>query len=136
MNLSTGLVSAHSVVSDSVTPWTVAPQAPLSMRFPRQEYWNGLPFPSPGDLPHPAIKPVSPPSPILAGGFFTTVPPERNRAPLVVQWLRRCTSNGRSEGLISVWRTNTLHAVWCSQKKKKYCYLSAISISTLNTESN
>ena len=42
------------------TPWTVTCQAPLSMRFPRQEYWGGLPFPSPGDLPDPGIKPVSP----------------------------------------------------------------------------
>ena len=43
-----------------VTPWTVACQAPLSMGFPRQEYWSGLPFPSPGDLPVPGIKLVSP----------------------------------------------------------------------------
>ena len=42
---------SHSVVSDSATPWTVARQAPLSMGFPRQESWSGLPFPSPGDLP-------------------------------------------------------------------------------------
>ena len=42
------------------TPWTVAYQAPLSMGFPRQEYWIGLPFPSPGDLLHPRIKPMSP----------------------------------------------------------------------------
>ena len=40
------------------TPWTVACQAPLSMRFSRQEYWSGWPFPSPGDLPNPGIKPV------------------------------------------------------------------------------
>ena len=40
-----------SVMSDSVTPWTIARQAPLSMGFPRQEYWSGLPFPSPGDIP-------------------------------------------------------------------------------------
>ena len=52
---------SHSVVSDSFsTPWTVAHQAPLSMGFPRQEYWSGLPFLSPGDLPDPRIKPVSP----------------------------------------------------------------------------
>ena len=44
----------------SVTPWAVAHQAPLSMEFPRQEYWNGLPFPSPGDLPNPGIKTMSP----------------------------------------------------------------------------
>ena len=48
-------------MSDSfVTPWTVAHRAPLSMRFPKQEYWNGLPVPSPGDLPGPGIKPTSP----------------------------------------------------------------------------
>ena len=39
-----------------VTPWTIAHQAPLSMGFSRQEYWSGLPFPSPGDLPNPGIK--------------------------------------------------------------------------------
>ena len=42
------------------TPWTVACQAPLSMEFSRQEYWSGLPFPSPGDLPDAGIKPASP----------------------------------------------------------------------------
>ena len=43
-----------------VTPWTVACQAPLSVGFSIQEYWSGLPFPSPGDLPDPGIKPMSP----------------------------------------------------------------------------
>ena len=63
---------AFLVVSNSFAiPSTVAHQAPLSMRFPRREYWSGLPFPSPGDLPNPGIKPVSP---TLAGGFFTTEP--------------------------------------------------------------
>ena len=47
-------------MSDSETPWTVARQAPLSMEFFRQEYWSGLPFPPPGDLPHPMIEPGSP----------------------------------------------------------------------------
>ena len=46
--------------SSFATPWTVALQAPLSMGFPRQEYWSGLPFPSPGDLPDPGIEPRSP----------------------------------------------------------------------------
>ena len=57
------------VVSDSfVTPWTVARQAPLSMRFPRQEYWSGLPFPPSGYLPNdPGTKPTTPVSPTLAG---------------------------------------------------------------------
>ena len=45
---------------DSVTPWTVALQAPASMEFFRQEDWSGLPFPSPGDLPDPEVEPVSP----------------------------------------------------------------------------
>jgi len=45
---------------DSATPWTAVHQAPVSMRFSRQGYWSGLPFPSPGDLPNPEIKPGSP----------------------------------------------------------------------------
>ena len=53
-------------MSDSFeTPWTIACQAPLSIRFPRQEYWSGLPFPSPGGFPHPGIKPVPPGVPTL-----------------------------------------------------------------------
>ena len=57
------------------TPWTVAHQGPLSMEFSRQDYWSGLPFPTPGHLPDPGIKPTSLESPALADGFFTTVPP-------------------------------------------------------------
>ena len=61
LKMSTRLMSvSHSVVSDSVIPWTVASGAPLSMEFSRQEYWSGLPFPSPGDLPDPMIEPQSP----------------------------------------------------------------------------
>ena len=56
------------------TLWTIAHQAPLSMGLSRQEYWSGLSFPSPGDLPNPGIKPESFTSPALAGGFFTTAP--------------------------------------------------------------
>ena len=59
-------------MSDSMILWTVAHQAPLSMEFPGQEYWNRLPFSSPGDLPDPGIKLTSP---ALAGRFFTTEPP-------------------------------------------------------------
>ena len=54
-----------------VTQWTVDCQTPLSMGLPRQEYWRGLPFSSPGDLPNPGIECASP---ALAGGFFTTEP--------------------------------------------------------------
>ena len=64
-----------SPVSLFATPWTVACQAPLSMEFSRQEFWNGLPFPAPGDLPNSGIEPVSPVSPSSTDGFFTTAPP-------------------------------------------------------------
>ena len=53
------------------TPWIVAHQALLFMRFSRQEYWSGLPFPPPGGLPDPGIELVSIMSHALAGGFFT-----------------------------------------------------------------
>ena len=65
-------------MSDSfATPWTAVHQASLFMEFSRQEYWSGLPFASPGDLPDPRIEPASS---ALAGGFFTTEPLE---APLL-----------------------------------------------------
>ena len=60
-------------MSDSfATLWTLAHQAPLSMGFSQQEYWSGLPFIPPKDLPDPGAEPMSP---TLAGGFFTTEPP-------------------------------------------------------------
>ena len=55
-----------------VTPWTVAHQDPPSMEFSRQEYWSGLPFPSPGDLTNPGIKPGSP---TLRGDALSSEPP-------------------------------------------------------------
>jgi len=61
----------------SMAPWTVAWQAPLSMKFFRQEYWSEVPFPSPGDPSNPGIKSTSLESPELAGGFFTTSEPGR-----------------------------------------------------------
>ena len=68
-------VCVFSHVRLFATPWTVAHQALPPMEFSRQEYWNVLPFPSPGDLPHPGIEPESLGSPSLAGRFFTTSPP-------------------------------------------------------------
>ena len=69
-------VYAHACMLNHVrlfaTPWTLAREAPLSLEFPRQEYWKGLPFPPPEDLPNGRIKPKSP---AVAGGFFTTGPP-------------------------------------------------------------
>jgi len=70
-----------------VTPWTVAHLAPLSLGFPRQKYWNRLPFSSPGDLPDPGIKPMSPASqvdslPLSHQGFPTLFlfNPQRNQS--------------------------------------------------------
>ena len=65
--------------NDSVTPWTVAHEAPLSMGLPRQEYWSGLSFPSPGDLLDPRIEPVPP---ALASKFFTAEPPGKPKPKL------------------------------------------------------
>ena len=65
------LLFSHSVRLFAI-PWTVAHQAPLSVGFSRQEYWNGLSFPPPVDLPDPEIELVSLASPALAGGFFTS----------------------------------------------------------------
>ena len=65
-------MSACLIMSNSfATPWTVTHQAPLSMGFPRQEYWSGLPFPSPEDLPNPGFELMSP----LLAGFFTAGKP-------------------------------------------------------------
>ena len=80
-----------------MTPWTVALQAPLPMGFSRQEYWNRLPFPSPGDLPDPGVEPASPASLALHVSFFTTKPwgktpvcgrmdPESDRTGLLMKW--------------------------------------------------
>ena len=65
-------VKSLSCVRLFVTPWTVAYQAPQYMEFSRQEYWSGLPFPSPGDLPNPRIKPGSP---ALQTDALPSVPP-------------------------------------------------------------
>ena len=65
-------VQSLSHVRLFATAWTVAHQAPLSMKFSRQEYWSRLPFPTPGDLPNPGTQPASLPSPALTGGLFTT----------------------------------------------------------------
>ena len=72
-NLTNSLMCLHvcSVMSDSfATLWTVAHQAPLSMGFSRQEYWSGLPFSPPGDLPDPGLELASP---ALASRFFITL---------------------------------------------------------------
>ena len=90
-----------------MTPWIVALQAPLSMGFSRQEYWSGLPFPPPGDLPNPDIEPASLMSPALVGGFFTTS--TTWEAPEI------CSRRIISSGLL----TTTLLMVYSPGKVKK-----------------
>ena len=63
------------------TPWTVAYQAPLSMEFSRQEFWSGLPFPSPGDLPNPGIEPGSP---ALKADALPSEPPGKPQTAIVL----------------------------------------------------
>ena len=71
-------------MSDSfATPWTVARQAPLSMRFPGWEYWSGSPFPYQGDLSDPGIEPVSP---ALGGGFYTREAPGKSMVIKIALW--------------------------------------------------
>ena len=69
------------------SPWTTACQAPLSMGFPRQEYWRGLPFPFPGGLPVPGMEPMSP---ALANRFFTTEPLWKPKHLLDVAKIESC----------------------------------------------
>ena len=85
-------VKSLSCVRLFATPWTAACQASLSMGFSRQEYWSGLPFPSPGDLPHPGIEPKSP---ALAGRFFTTEPPGK---PIIIAYLDQNHDLGQNAG--------------------------------------
>ena len=74
-------VQSLSHVRLFATPWTVAYQAPLSMGFSRQEYWSGLPFPSPGDLPDPGIEPRYP---ALLAGSLPSEPPGK---PCIMHWV-------------------------------------------------
>ena len=66
------MLSCFSCVKLFAASWSVIHQAPLSMGFFRQEYWSGLPFPTPGDLPIPGMEPTSLVSPALVGRFFTS----------------------------------------------------------------
>ena len=81
MSMPTCLLVRFSHVQLYVTPWTVAHQAPLSMGFPRQEYWSGLPCPSPGDLPDPRMEPLSPGAPAMQAD---SLPLSHQRSPRYV----------------------------------------------------
>ena len=80
------VVYSLSHVQLFVTPWTVTRQAPLSMGFSRQDYWSGLPFASPGDLPDPGIKPSSP---TLQEDSLPSKPPRKSQNALAVIFIMR-----------------------------------------------
>ena len=91
------VVVSHEVVPDSfATPWTVARQNPLSMGFPRQEYWSGLPFPPPRNRPDPGIEPASP---ALA------------HRQILYHWATREAHNGMLLSLKTEGNSDTCHSV-------------------------
>ena len=89
-------------------PWIVVHQAPLSTGFPRQEYWSGSPFPSPGDLPDPGTEPTSP---TLAGGFFITEPPGSPLSHLYNRLVKVPDFPGGSDGKASVYNAGDLDSI-------------------------
>ena len=92
-----------------MTPWTVAYQAPLSMKFPRRECWSRLLFPSPGEIPDPGMEPVSP---ALAGRFFTTEPPRKPCLHTYYIFFR------------TVWNTMPLYMChWVFPKNKNFFFI-------------
>ena len=117
------------VAKSCLTPWTMAHQAPVSMAFSRQEYWSGLPFPSPGALPDPGAEPASS---ALAGRFFTVQPPGKPNCLVTVYY----NSISLSWSSASFW-THVYSSVWirvtwllytfhvkfcyCRKKKNKLC---------------
>ena len=86
------VVQLLSPVRLFATPWTVAHQAPPSMGFPRQEYWSGLPFLSPGDLPKLGIKPTSP------AWQVDSLPLSHMRSPIGVNRCKLTCRNGWTTG--------------------------------------
>ena len=95
------------LVARHLTPWTIAHQAPLSMGFSRQEYWNGLPSPPPGDLPDPGISHGS----STAGRFFTAEPP--------------------GKPILSYTRTQKATSVYCSFSTRPNGTVSCLTYSSL-----
>ena len=115
------------------TPWTVAQQAPLSMGFSRQEYWSGLPLPSPGDLPYPGIEPTALISPVLADEFFTVSatweahftfiqtqmlilsPPGARHTESKCPWASLCAKDTGRKYILSDWMNE-----WMNESKMSY----------------
>ena len=115
------IIFACSVASNSATQWSVARWAPLSMEFSRQEYWRGLPSPTPGDLTNPGIDLTSLASPALACRFFPSVPEKV-----------KSTQNGRKESQSAVSRRE--HGCWATkpqQMSSAYPFAYEIDISKL-----
>ena len=83
------VLSQFSCVRLLVTPWTAAHQAPLSMGFSRKEYWSGLSFPYPEDLPNLGINPTCLMSPVLEGEFFTNNATWKNQSVLGVLYNKK-----------------------------------------------
>ena len=109
-----GKVKSLSLVQLFETPWTVAHQAPPSMGFSRQEYWSGLPFPSPGDLPNPGIEPRSP---ALQADALISEPPGK---PIMGKPKTKIGKEERSRGP----RTTSL----CDDSRRQVCQCHSLKI--------
>ena len=127
-NLPTCMLSCFGRVWLFATLWTVACQAPLFMGFSRQEYWSGLPCPTPGDLLDPGIEPESLISPSLPGDSLPLAPPGKPPKPSyprkfpggpVFRTLCLHYRTVGGTGLIPGQGTKIPHAVWFSQERKK-----------------
>ena len=97
-DLSPRKVKSLSHVRLFATPWTVAYQVPPSMGFSRQEYWSGLPFPSPGDLPDPGIEPGSP---TVQADAVTSEPPGKPREQQEKAQVSKRTNKGENKARIN-----------------------------------
>ena len=120
------------------TSWTVAHQDPLSMELSRQEYWSGLPFPMPEDLPDTGLEPASPVSPALAGKFFTHSSTWDAPSFIIIslkkfmmQFLqepskqRQCLSRGA--WLESTWEGGTSDSTWeAEQEEHQQCHAASL----------
>ena len=104
------------------TPWTVAYQAPPSVGFSRQEYWSGLPFPPPGDLPNPGIEPGSPA--LQADAVAFPEPPESTHYYMANPFMaNRWGNSGNSDRLYFPWAPRSLQMVTAAMKLKDACSL-------------
>ena len=98
-----------------MTPWTVAHQAPLTLEFSRQEYWSGLPFPSPGDLPNPGIKPGSP---SLQADSLSSEPPGK---PIYILIPLKC-KHLRASPMIISFNPTVFLTIWFFSFSSKWPY--------------